>query len=175
MLLLQLNKTGAATTTTSLSSSALTPGGLTSASAALATPSQLNQLVMPLPGVVNPNMLGIMPGMTPGLPGMVPGMPPAGANVAALANYEAVKRAHELAMRLGFHQIPFGMPIMPTMMPTNLAEDGGSKSVKAPVLRLDAQGREIDEHGHVVERSKATNVSTLKVQFLLRFYPKALW
>jgi len=119
--------------------------------------------------VVNPNMLGMMPGMMPGMtPGMIPGMPAAGANVAALANYEAVKRAHELALRLGFHQIPFGMPIMPTMMPTNLAEDGGSKSVKAPVLRLDAQGREIDEHGNVVERSKATNVSTLKVQFLLR-------
>lgn len=152
-MLLQLNKTGAATTTTS---SALTPGG---PPAAQSTPSQLNQLVMPLPGVVTPNMLGVM------TPGMMPGMPAAAPAVAALANYEAVKRAHELALRLGFHQIPFGMPIMPTMMPTNLAEDGSSKSVKAPVLRLDAQGREVDEHGHVVERSKATNVSTLKVQF----------
>lgn len=172
LMLMQLNKTGAATTTTSTASA---PGGLTSAQAAQATPSQLNALGM-MPGVVPPNMLGMMPGMTAGMmSGMLPGMPPAGANVAALANYEAVKRAHELAMRLGFHQIPFGMPTMPTMMPTNVPEDGASKSVKAPVLRLDAQGREIDEHGHVVERSKATNVSTLKVQCLnFRFFPQGI-
>ncbi|KAG0569474.1 hypothetical protein KC19_6G093400 [Ceratodon purpureus] len=157
----QLNKAGAPSTTTPISSSAVAPGGLTSVPAAQTVASQLNQGVMPLPGVVPPNMLGMMPGM---MSGMIPGMPNVGApNVGALANYEAIKRAHELAMRLGFHQIPFGMPTMPTMMPTNLAEDGGSKSVKAPVLRLDAQGREIDEHGNVVERSKVTNVSTLKV------------
>jgi U4/U6 small nuclear ribonucleoprotein PRP3 len=104
--------------------------------------------------------------MLPGrMSGILPGMPVGAPNVGALANYEAIKRAHELAMRLGFHQIPFGMPTMPTMMPTNLAEDGLATSVKAPVLRLDAQGREIDEHGKLVERSKVTNVSTLKVRF----------
>lgn len=144
-MLLQLNKTGAASTPP-----AVVP----------TTAAQVNQLVMPnMPGMVNPNMLGVMPGMT----GM-PEMPAAGANVAALANYEAVKRAHELALRLGFHQIPYGMPTMPTMLPT-MGDDGGAKSVKAPVLRLDAHGREVDEHGHLVERSKATSVSTLKVQF----------
>lgn len=157
----QLNKAGSATMTTSttapLLSAVASLGGITPAPGAQTAPSQTNQVVMPVPGVVPPNMIGMMPGMIPGMPAI--GTP----NVGALANYEAIKRAHELAMRLGFHQIPFGMPLMPTMMPTNFAEDGGSKSVKAPVLRLDAQGREIDEHGNVVERSKVTNVSTLKV------------
>lgn len=139
----QLNKTGAAST---------------APAAVPTTAAQVNQLVMPnMPGMVNFNMLGVLPGMT----GM-PGMAAAGANVTTLANHEAVKRAHELALRLGFHQIPYGMPVMPTMLPT-MGDDGSVKSVKAPVLRLDAQGREVDEHGHVVERSKVTSVSTLKV------------
>lgn len=167
-LLLQLNKAGSATMTTSttapLLSAVASLGGITPAPGAQTAPSQTNQVVMPVPGVVPPNMIGMMPGMIPGMPAI--GTP----NVGALANYEAIKRAHELAMRLGFHQIPFGMPLMPTMMPTNFAEDGGSKSVKAPVLRLDAQGREIDEHGNVVERSKVTNVSTLKVQCFSRIF-----
>ncbi|CAI5465672.1 unnamed protein product [Closterium sp. Yama58-4] len=38
-----------------------------------------------------------------------------------------------------------------------------SKVTRAPVLRLDAMGREIDEHGNVVERPKIAPVSTLKV------------
>jgi U4/U6 small nuclear ribonucleoprotein PRP3 len=37
------------------------------------------------------------------------------------------------------------------------------KPTKAPVLRLDAQGREIDEHGNVVNITKPSNLSTLKV------------
>ncbi|KAI3883296.1 hypothetical protein MKX03_003440 [Papaver bracteatum] len=34
---------------------------------------------------------------------------------------------------------------------------------KAPVLRLDAHGREEDEHGNVINQPKFTNLSTLKV------------
>ena len=37
------------------------------------------------------------------------------------------------------------------------------KPTKAPVLRLDAQGREIDEHGNVINVTKPINLSTLKV------------
>lgn len=37
------------------------------------------------------------------------------------------------------------------------------KPTKAPVFRLDAQGREIDEHGNVVNVTKPSNLSTLKV------------
>ena len=44
---------------------------------------------------------------------------------------------------------------------------GGGKSTRAPVLRLDAMGREIDEEGRVVERPKAGPVSSLKVRGLL--------
>lgn len=124
---------------------------------------QSGQGVMSSPGAIPPNMLGMMPGM---LPGMIPGMPGVGMpNLGALSNYDAVKRAQEFAMRLGFHQVPFGMPLLPTMIPTHLPEEmGGARNVKAPVLRLDAHGREVDEHGNVVERSKVTNVSTLKVR-----------
>ncbi|RHN62767.1 putative U4/U6 small nuclear ribonucleoprotein Prp3 [Medicago truncatula] len=38
-----------------------------------------------------------------------------------------------------------------------------NKRTKAPFLRLDAQGREIDEHGNVVNVTKPSNLSTLKV------------
>ncbi|KAI3964324.1 hypothetical protein MKW92_015188 [Papaver armeniacum] len=37
------------------------------------------------------------------------------------------------------------------------------KPPKAPVLRLDAHGREVDEHGNVINQPKMTNLSTLKV------------
>ncbi|RZC53136.1 hypothetical protein C5167_012004 [Papaver somniferum] len=37
------------------------------------------------------------------------------------------------------------------------------KPPKAPVLRLDAHGREVDEHGDVINQPKLTNLSTLKV------------
>ncbi|XP_037423395.1 protein RDM16-like [Triticum dicoccoides] len=37
------------------------------------------------------------------------------------------------------------------------------RPAKAPVLRLDAQGREIDEHGNVISMTKPSNLSTLKV------------
>ncbi|KAL2323876.1 hypothetical protein Fmac_022934 [Flemingia macrophylla] len=42
-------------------------------------------------------------------------------------------------------------------------KENASEPTKAPVLRLDAQGREIDEHGNVVNVSKPSNLSTLKV------------
>lgn len=162
----QLNKTGApAATTTTVPPSPSTLGSLASGQATQSVPSQLNQSGVPTQGVVPPNLLGMMPAVMPGMPGMPAG--PGAANVGALANYEAIKRAHDLAMRLGFHQIPFGMPVIPNMVPSHLPDDMsglGSKSVKAPVLRLDPQGREIDENGNVVERSKVTNVSTLKVR-----------
>lgn len=38
-----------------------------------------------------------------------------------------------------------------------------SKTTKAPVLRLDTQGQEIDEHGNVVNVTKPSNLNTLKV------------
>ncbi|MED6159114.1 Protein rdm16 [Stylosanthes scabra] len=80
------------------------------------------------------------------------------------ANYAAIRRAHELAASMGFRQDPqFGPPInFFTGQP--LADVAVTqKPTKAPVLRLDAQGREIDEHGNVVNVTKPSNLSTLKV------------
>ncbi|KAL5074526.1 hypothetical protein RYX36_013510 [Vicia faba] len=50
-------------------------------------------------------------------------------------------------------------------IPQIVTPDGAipRKPTKAPVLRLDAQGREIDEHGNVVNVTKPSNLSTLKV------------
>ncbi|QHO36392.1 hypothetical protein HN873_030780 [Arachis hypogaea] len=80
------------------------------------------------------------------------------------ANYEAVRRAQELAARMGFRQDPQFAPLI-NMFPGQVVADIAvpQKPTKAPVLRLDAQGREIDEHGNVVNVTKPSNLSTLKV------------
>ncbi|KAG9453811.1 hypothetical protein H6P81_006715 [Aristolochia fimbriata] len=78
------------------------------------------------------------------------------------SNFEAVKRARELAARMGFHQDPeFGnlINVFPGQSAPEVAVQ--QKPAKAPVLRLDALGREIDEHGNVINVPKPT--STLKV------------
>ncbi|WOL02400.1 U4/U6 small nuclear ribonucleoprotein Prp3 isoform X1 [Canna indica] len=90
--------------------------------------------------------VGILPGMT------------------SIRNIEAVKRAQELAAKMGFRQDPEFAPLI-NMFPGQLPVDMtvSQKPAKAPVLRLDAQGREIDEHGNVINMPKLTNLSTLKV------------
>ncbi|XP_057840106.2 protein RDM16 [Cryptomeria japonica] len=102
--------------------------------------------------------INFAPGMT-GVAGLMPGH-------ANIPNYEAVKRAQELAARMGFHQDPESMPFL-NMFPGQMSDEFGTagqqKPAKAPVLRLDAQGREIDEHGNVIDKPKITNLSTLKV------------
>lgn len=103
--------------------------------------------------------INFAPGMT-GVAGLMPGH-------ANIPNYEAVKRAQELAARMGFHQDPESMPFL-NMFPGQMSDEFGTagqqKPAKAPVLRLDAQGREIDEHGNVIDKPKITNLSTLKVR-----------
>ncbi|CAI9282359.1 unnamed protein product [Lactuca saligna] len=65
-------------------------------------------------------------------------------------SHEAVKRAQELAAKMGFRQDP-----EVTVQP---------KLSKAPVLSLDAFGREVDENGNVVINIPKLNIlSTLKV------------
>lgn len=80
------------------------------------------------------------------------------------AKYEAVKRAQELAAKMGFRQDTEFAPLI-NLFPGQLPPDTAAlqKPAKAPVLRLDALGREIDEHGNVVNISKPSNLSTLKV------------
>ncbi|KAF3789532.1 U4/U6 small nuclear ribonucleoprotein [Nymphaea thermarum] len=80
-----------------------------------------------------------------------------------VANMEAVRRAQELAAKMGFRQDPeFGplLNLFPGQISVNITAQ--QKPAKAPVLRLDAQGREIDEHGNVINLPKLTNLSTLK-------------
>ncbi|KAI4351166.1 hypothetical protein L6164_005546 [Bauhinia variegata] len=94
-------------------------------------------------------------------------MPQASGTIAPVdiaKNYEAVKRAQELAARMGFRQDPQFGPLInmfPGQMVTDIAIP--QKPTKVPVLRLDALGREIDEHGNVVNVTKPSNLSTLKV------------
>ncbi|XP_057981807.1 protein RDM16 isoform X2 [Malania oleifera] len=87
------------------------------------------------------------------------------AGLTNIHSYEAVKRAQELAAKMGFRQDPEFAPLInmfPGQVPTNTAVVQ-PKPAKAPVLRLDALGREIDEHGNVVNMPKLNNLSTLKV------------
>lgn len=80
------------------------------------------------------------------------------------ASLEAVRRAQELAAKMGFRQDPqFGplINLFPGQMPPEVTIQ--PKPTKAPVLRLDALGREIDEQGNVVNVSKPSSLSTLKV------------
>ncbi|RDX74801.1 Protein RDM16, partial [Mucuna pruriens] len=88
----------------------------------------------------------------------------AGIATATLPNLEAVRRAQELAARMGFRQDPQFAPLI-NMFPGQMVTDVAilQKPTKAPVLRLDAQGREIDEHGNVINVTKPMNLSTLKV------------
>ncbi|EOA25816.1 hypothetical protein CARUB_v10019184mg [Capsella rubella] len=63
---------------------------------------------------------------------------------------EAVKRAQEQAAPMGF-------------APTETAVAHKPTKAHVHVLRLDALGREIDEHGHVVSVTKPSSIITLKV------------
>ncbi|CAH8301081.1 unnamed protein product [Eruca vesicaria subsp. sativa] len=80
-------------------------------------------------------------------------------------NIEAVKRAQEVAARMGYRQDPEFPTIINYLLgqtPTDTMAIQ-QKPAKAPVLRVDAFGREIDEHGNVISVSKPSNLSTLKV------------
>ncbi|XP_038690243.1 protein RDM16 isoform X2 [Tripterygium wilfordii] len=91
------------------------------------------------------------------------GIPPV-TGLNTVPNIEAVKRAQELAAKMGFRQDPQFAPLInlfPGQMPTSVPVP--QKPTKAPVLRVDALGREIDEHGNVINVTKPSNLSTLKV------------
>ncbi|XP_019710344.1 protein RDM16 isoform X2 [Elaeis guineensis] len=140
------DKDGLKSPPSGLGAQAVSTGPLTSVSA---TPVQ----AMPgLPVGVTPSEkasaaggIGILPGLT-------------------TPNIEAVKRAQELAAKMGFRQDPEFAPLI-NMFPGSSSTDVAApqRPAKAPVLRLDAQGREIDEYGNVINMPKLTNLSTLKV------------
>lgn len=80
------------------------------------------------------------------------------------SNHESVKYSQEVAAKLGFQQDvefpPLGNVFL-GQMPTGITYQ--TKPDKAPILRVDNLGREIDEHGNVVCTTKVTNLCTLKV------------
>lgn len=86
-------------------------------------------------------------------------------NIHTTANDEAVKRAQELAMKVGYRQDPVMAPLANLIPGLSSVSEivMPQKTSKVHALRLDAQGREIDEHGNVINMPKLTNLSTLKV------------
>lgn len=91
----------------------------------------------------------------PNFPGSVPSMAP--------LNMDALKRVQEVAARLGISQPSESFSFLSMIQGNEFGTASQQRDVKRPVLLLDAQGREIDEHGNVVERTKISNLSTLKV------------
>lgn len=86
------------------------------------------------------------------------------AGLGSISNIQAVRRAQELAASMGFHQDPMFAPVInlfPGQAPSDTAD--AQRPEKPPVLRVDALGREIDEHGNVISVTKPSNLSTLKV------------
>ncbi|WCJ19453.1 U4/U6 small nuclear ribonucleoprotein Prp3 [Euphorbia peplus] len=84
--------------------------------------------------------------------------------LASITNIEAVKRAQELAAKMGFRDDrEFSHLVNLFSMQTPAEGSVAQKPTKVPVLRIDALGREIDEHGNVISVSKPSNLSTLKV------------
>ncbi|KAH7285667.1 hypothetical protein KP509_33G040100 [Ceratopteris richardii] len=74
---------------------------------------------------------------------------------------DALKKVQEVAARLGISQSADSF--LSLMQGSELGTAAHQREVKRPVLLLDALGREIDEHGNIVERTKIGNLSTLKV------------
>ncbi|KAL1218714.1 Protein RDM16 [Cardamine amara subsp. amara] len=84
-------------------------------------------------------------------------------DVLSIHNIEAVKRAQELATQMGFRRDPDFAPAI-NLFPGQAFDTAvAQKPTKAPVLRVDALGREIDEDGNVISVTKPSNLSTLKV------------
>ncbi|KAM0842956.1 hypothetical protein ACQ4PT_058016 [Festuca glaucescens] len=109
-------------------------------------------------------------GVASELPGSIAsGMAAAAAAAAGISgltnipNLDAVKRAQELAASMGFRQDPQFAPVINMFPGTSSELTVSQRPAKAPVLRLDAQGREIDEHGNVISMTKPSSLSTLKV------------
>eukprot|EP01018_Ginkgo_biloba_P038063 Gb_36855 [translate_table: standard] len=145
---------GPTSSTAAVSISSSAPSAITTATAIQTTASTSTSIS----AATSMGNMRLAPSMT-GVAGLTPGH-------ANIPNYEAVKRAQELAAKLGFHQDPEFMPFL-NMFPGQVSDEFGTsgqqRPAKAPVLRLDAHGREIDEHGNVIDKPKITNLSTLKV------------
>lgn len=81
------------------------------------------------------------------------------------SNIEAVRRAQELAAKMALRHDPKFSSALNyfSVQPPTETMTVAEKPAKPPVLRVDALGREIDEHGNVISVTKPSNLSTLKV------------
>ncbi|CAA7015683.1 unnamed protein product [Microthlaspi erraticum] len=99
----------------------------------------------------------------------VPSIAPAGTSSAsALPNFhniEGVRRAQAIVAKMGgYIQGQDSAPAINLFTGQTPAEMAvPQRPSKPPVLRVDALGREIDEHGNVISATKPSNLSTLKV------------
>ncbi|KAI5075973.1 hypothetical protein GOP47_0008038 [Adiantum capillus-veneris] len=124
-----------------------------SSSSAVLTPStHVRSTAQTLPANSAIGTISATTNNLPNFPGLVPGVAPLN---------DALKKVQEVAARLGISQPTDSFFSM--MQGNDFGTVGQQRDVRRPVLRLDAQGREIDEHGNVVERTKISNLSTLKV------------
>eukprot|EP00250_Pteridium_aquilinum_P033843 c6464_g1_i1 orf=165-2756(-) len=125
-----------------------------SSSSSLSTSvSHLSSTAQTLPANNSGGNMPTTVSLFPNFSGLVPGVAP----------MDALRRVQEVAARLGISQPPESFSFLSMMQGNELGTAGQQRDVKRPVLLLDAQGREIDEHGNVVERTKISNLSTLKV------------
>ncbi|EEF37334.1 U4/U6 small nuclear ribonucleoprotein Prp3, putative [Ricinus communis] len=121
------------------------------------------------PAVMKPQSsgIGVTQGSAPSKPAAsvaAGALPSSSPGLASIPNIEAVKRAQELAAKIGFRQdpeFPLLINVFPGQVPAEVSV--AQKPIKAPVLRIDALGREIDEHGNIVNLTKPSNLSTPKV------------
>ncbi|KAH9309581.1 hypothetical protein KI387_037492, partial [Taxus chinensis] len=163
----QLNKyAGTSSIATSSSTTALTVGEVSLKSPASTSSSvpvaMKNSATVQSKAYVLASMSASMP-ISAGNMNFAPRMTGVGGH-ANISNYEAVKRAQKLVARMGFHQDTESMSffiMFPGQMSDEFGTAGQQKPAKAPILRLDAQGREIDENGNVINKPKITNLSTI--------------
>ncbi|CAK9155084.1 unnamed protein product [Ilex paraguariensis] len=113
--------------------------------------------------------LPVLAGATSNVSAFAASVTPPGSDMSHLTgltaqNYAVIQRAQELAAKMVSQQDPeFDtlMNMFPGLMPAEVPVQ--PKPAKTPVLLLDALGREIDEHGNLVNMRKLNNLSTLKV------------
>ncbi|XP_022743425.1 protein RDM16-like isoform X2 [Durio zibethinus] len=139
------------TSSSSVVTTGTVQGPVSSVTTAIASgPSSSSVLPPPFAAAASLNPPASMTAAVPGL--------------ASMPSLEAVKRAQELAAKMGFRQDPQFAPLI-NLFPGQVQTDVlvPQKPTRAPVLRVDALGREIDEHGNIINVTKPSSLSTLKV------------
>ena len=83
--------------------------------------------------------------------------------IEAIVPAKSDQQVHNLRNKRAEMERYIPKPVAKEMAQQESSQQMVSSISQAPVLRLGAQGREIDEHGNVVNITKPSNLSTLKV------------